>query len=434
MHLSRVHLLRRGFLLLLALVFVGCSLSMTTTSGAAWLPIKHRPVHLQIKSFTTTSPAIDVLTNQILTNMEQHAWNTQAMTRKVVTGGLYINWKMSDPSITNVTNPGEDGDVQHNHDPQVDLLYLESLAEYQQLHPQDHTYDSEVVKATAMVLTDFQNYSMPKGWIYFALLKSGTLLQNTALINDAHNVANNFYKRNYDPKLGFVYDHSHKPGNYNTDHTLVSGVALIDAGLRFNTPIWVSAGESTINHTIAVALNPNYHLFYDDMIVSQNGHDKVSSYKAKTSMQGQIIDALLTAYTLVHNPQYLNVATQALQAMLQSTNMWDAKLGGYYFAFDLQTGKPITAYKETRGQSLMLLALHRYNELMNQQYASQEQQALAVLVNNFYEPTYHGYFYRMTPDFHVFVRHENHSAIPEDAFTTEAMGGAMDALQTTELS
>jgi len=431
MHLSRIRLLRRGFLLLLALVFVGCSLSMTTTSEATWLPIKHRPVHLQIKSFTTTSPTIDVLTNQILTNMEQHAWNTQAMTRKVVTGGLYINWKMSTPSITNVTNPGEDGDVQHNHDPQVDLLYLESLAEYQQLHPQDHTYASEVVKATAMVLTDFQNYSMPKGWVYFALLKTGTLLQNTTLINDAHNAASNFYKRSYDPKLGFVYDHGQKPGAYNTDHTLICGVALIDAGLRFNNPTWVSAGESTINHTLAVALDPHYHLFYDGMIVSQNGHDKVSSYKAKASMQGQIIDALLTAYTLVNNPQYLNVATQALQAMLQS--MWDAKLGGYYFAFDLQTGKPLTAYKETRGQSLMLLALHHYNKLLNQQYASQEQQVLSVLVNNFYESTYHGYFYRMTPDFHIVVTHSRKGGGIEDVFTTEAMGGAMDALQTTEL-
>lgn len=429
--MRRAHpLFGRSFLLLLALVFLACSFSITTKSGAAWLPIKHRPVYLRIQSNTATSPTINLLTNQILTNMEQHAWNTQAMTHNLVTGGLYINWKMSNSTITNVTNPGADGDVQHNHDPQVDLLYLESLAEYQQLHPQDHTYDSEVIKATTMVIMDFQNYSMPKGWIYFSLLKTATLLQNTTLTNIAYNVANNYYTRSYDSKLGFVYDHSRNPRVYNVDHTSVAGAALIDAGLRWNNPTWVNAGISTINHTIAVALDPRYHLFYEEMVVNSNGHDKISNYKAKAGTQGQIIDALLTAYTLVHRQQYLDVATQMLQ---QTTNMWDAKLGGYSFAFDLQAGKTITAYKETRGQSLMLLALHHYNAVMNQQYAAQEQQVIAVLSNNFYESTYHGYFYRMTPDFHIVVTNSQKGGGVEDVFTTEAMGGAMDALQTTEL-
>ena len=422
--------LRRGFFLLLSLVFLVCFLSIPATSGAAWLPIKHRPVHLQIKNTLVTSSTIDSITSQTLTNIEQHGWNTQAMSHKTVTGGLYINWKMSDPSITNVTNPGEDGDVQHNHDPQVDLLYLESLAEYQQLHPQDHTFDSEVTKATAMVITDFQNYSMPKGWVYFALLKTGTLLNNTTIVTIAHNVANNFYKKSYDSKLGFVYDHSSKPATYNVNHTLVSGAALIDAGIRWNNPTWVNAGTSTIDHTLASALNPQYHLFYQEMIVSPNGHDIISNYEAKSATQGQIIDALLTAYSLVHNQQYLDVATQMVQQM---TNLWDTQRGGYYFAFDLKAGKLLNSYKETRGQSMMLLALHHYNALMNQQYAVQEQQVIAVLSNNFYQSAYHGYFYRMTPDFHIVVTHSTKGGGIEDVFTTEAMGGAMDALQTTEL-
>ena len=211
----------------------------------------------------------------------------------------------------------------------------------------------------------------------------------------------------------------------------MSGAALIDAGIRWNNPTWVNAGTSTIDHTLASALNPQYHLFYQEMIVSPNGHDTISNYEAKSATQGQVIDGLLTAYSLVHRQQYLDVATQMMQQMM---NLWDASRGGYYFAFDLKAGKLLNSYKETRGQSLMLLALHHYNALMNYQYATQEQQVIAVLSNNFYESTYHGYFYRMTPDFHIVVTHSTKGDGIEDVFTTEAMGGAMDALQTTELS
>jgi len=386
------------------------------------MPVKNNPTHAvsvpTITPTTTLSPAIDTVVGQVLTNMHQHAWNENAMTHNTVTGGLYINWKMSDPSITNVTNPGADGDTDHNHDPQVDLLYLESLAEYHQLHPQDVTYNDDLQRATSLILADFKNYSQPKGWIYFALLKVSSLLHNAALLDTAHTVANNFYTRSYDPTLGFVYDRSHHPGVYNSDHTLTCGVALIDAGIRWNIPAWVTAGEKTVEHTIAVAQDPQYHLFYYSMVVSNDGHDIVSNYKAKPETQGQIVDALLTAYTLVHRQQYLDVAKQVLQAIVQTTNMWDTTLGGYYFAFNLSTGTPITAYKETRSQSLMLLALHHYDTLIQPQYTAQEQQLVDVLAHHFYNSTYHGYFYRTTVDFQVFVTRQKQGVGTEDYFTT----------------
>ena len=438
MYISRSLLIGRVMLFLVVTIFlVSCSSANASGIKEVATPVKKSPTHVVLtptKTATTKlSPAIDTVVGQVLKNMHQHAWNVNAMTHNTVTGGLYINWKMSDPSITNVTNPGADGDTDHNHDPQVDLLYLESLAEYHQLHPQDTTYNADLQRATALNLADFKNYSQPKGWIYFALLKVGTLLHNTALVNTAHSVASNFYRHSYDTTLGFVYDRNHSPGVYNSDHTLTCGVALIDAGIRWNTPAWVTAGEKTVEHTIAVAQDPQYHLFYYSMVVSNNGHDTVSNYKAKPATQGQIVDALLTAYTLVHRQQYLDVAKQVLQAIVQTTNMWDTTLGGYYFAFNLSTGTPITAYKETRSQSLMLLALHHYDTLIHPQYTSQEQQLVDVLTQHFYNTTYHGYFYRTTPDFQVFVTRQKQGVGTEDYFTTEAMGGAMDALQTTEL-
>ena len=436
MYIKHPQIFGRAILLLITLFLISCSSAHATASEAVATPIKNSSTASTSTTAHTIalSSDIDTVVEQVLANMHLHAWNPNAMTHANVTGGLYINWKMSNPAITNVTNPGADGDTDHNHDPQVDLLYLESLAEYAYLHPQDATYSSDLQRSTSLVLTDFKNYSMPKGWVYFALLKAGTLLHNTALTNTAHTVANNFYTHSYDTTLGYVYDREHTPGVYNTDHTITCGAALIDAGIRWNTPLWVTAGEKTIEHTITVALDPQYHLFYYSMVVGNNGHDTVSNYKAKSETQGQIVDALLTAYALVHRQQYLDVATGVLQAMEQSTNMWDTTLGGYYFAFDLGTGTPITAYKETRSQSLMLLALHHYDTLIHPQYTTKEGQIIDVLTHHFYEQTYHGYFYRMTPDFQIFVTREKQGVGTEDYFTTEAMGGAMDALQTTELS
>src|SRR5439155_12768311 len=179
-------------------------------------------------------------------------------------------WKMGDPTNRNVVRPGPDGNTQHNHDPQVDLLYLTALAQYQHIYPQDHTYDSDLSRMTALVLADFQGYNLPKGWIYFYLLRNGTMLHNSSLIDEAHTAARNFYTNWYDPAVGVVYSLNHTPGDYETDHTIDCGAALIDAGMRWNQPDWVSAGEKTLDHTISFALDPQYHLFYNSMIVSSS--------------------------------------------------------------------------------------------------------------------------------------------------------------------
>ncbi len=359
------------------------------------------------------------------------------MTHDVVTGGLFINWQMSNPAIANVTNPGPDGNAQHDHDPQVDLLYLTSLLEYQQIHPNDHTYDNDLQRIMNVALVDFQKYNLPKGWIYFYVLKDGITAHNATLIDEAHTIASNFYTHWYDAKRGFVYNRAHSSteiGDYNVDHTLMCGAALIDAGLRWRQPDWVVAGKKTIDHVLSVALDSHYHLFYYSMTVNPNSQDSIANYKAESATQGQAVDALLTAYTLTHHQPYLLAAKQILTSLFGSSGLWDETRGGFFFALDMQTGKLLTDYKETRGQSLTLLAIHHYNQLKLQQFTRQEQQLLSVLTDHFYEGTYHGYFYRLTPDFHIYVTHPGQGAGVEDYFTTEAMGGALDALQQVELA
>lgn len=418
-------------LLCLALLVTGCSWFRSNTSAHSNPTTTAQNGLIQVG---TLSPKIDAVTAQVLTNMHLHSWNPNAMTRGEVTGGLFINWKMNDPTITNAVTAGADGNPQHNHDPQVDLLYLMSLAEYHQLHPQDHAYDSDLSHTLTLVLADFKAYSLPKGWIYFYLLKSGLLLQNADLQSEAYNVASNFYTKWYDPKLGFVYDRSHHPGDYSADHTLNCGAALIDAGLRWHQASWVQEGEQTIDHTIAVALDPRYHLFYSDMVVSDDGKDGVQNYQLKPSTQGQAVDALVDAYTLTHRQQYIDVAQQVLQSLFGASRLWDTTYGGFFFAVDASKGTLLTAYKETRSQSLVLVGVDHYNEVRRQQFARQEQQLISVLTDHFYQSTYHGFFYRLAPDFSIYVSRPGQGIGVEDYFTTEAMGDSLDALQQTEMT
>lgn len=383
----------------------------------------------------TLSPTIDAMVQQVLTNMHLHGWNPRAVTHNKVTGGLYTNWKMSDPAITNALGVGPSDATQSKHDIQVDLFYLMSLADYHQLHPQDHTFDGDLARITTLVLQEYQTYNLPKGWIYFFLLHSGLDLNNSALENEAHDVASRTFTNWYDPALGTVYDRAHSPGDYNPNLSMQAGAALIDAGFRWKQSAWVSAGEKTLDHVISAALDAQYQMFYNNMAVSSDGHDQVTNYQAKPSTQGEAASALVTAYTLTHNQRYLDVANQVLQSVFGASGLWDQQRGGLFFAFDMQKGTLLNSYKETRSQTLVLISMLKYDRAVGKpQFAQQEQQLVSVLTDQFYEHNYHGFFYRVTPDFKVYVDKPGSGIGVEDYFTTEAMGSALDALQQTEFA
>ncbi len=432
-----------SLLALLTCILAGCMGQKTAT------PIRHEPSPpARVSSppaqspiqFGTgqLSPAIDTVARQVLTNISQHGWNPRATTHGQVTGGLYINWKMDDPGHTNALKAGSDDVTAGNHDPQVDLLYLNALAEYNTLHPTDQNYSSEVHKATNQVRLDFRNYNVPKGWLYFTLLRDGILLKDTELIDEAHTLASNFYAHWYDPNIGIVFNRAHLPGNVNVEHALNCGTALIDAGTRWNQPTWIQAGTSTIDHILAAGLNPQYHLLYQSIAVTADEQLQIQNYQAKPSTQGNGAEALLNAYVITHQQRYLDTAGQLLQSMFSSP-LWDSAHEGLLFALDMDTNTLEQSYKETRSQTLSLIALTHYNRLLQHMgrqplMRDKEQGLIDVLVNHLYQPTYHGYFYRMTPDYHIYVSRPGTGIGVESYFTTEAMGTALDALQQTEFA
>jgi len=269
-------------------------------------------------------------------------------------------------------------------------------------------------------------------------LRDGLLLKDDTLVNDAHTAAKNFYSHWYDPTAGIVFNRAHIPGDANVEHALNCGAALIDAGSRWNQPDWLQAGKSTLDHVLAFAVDPHYHLFYNSVEVTADKQLQIQNYQAKPSTQGNGAEALINAYNITHDQHYLDVAGQILHNMFAS-GLWDTTDQGLLFAFDMDSGTVEQNYKETRSQTLSLIALYHYNQTLQEmkqpaQMLDKEQQLIDVIANHFYQSTYHGYFYRMTPNYHVYVSSPGKGIGVEDYFTTEAMGTALDSLQQTEFA
>lgn len=383
-------------------------------------------------------PTIDQITQQVLLNIRANGFNPNAKTKGLVTGGLYVNWMMNDPQQTNRLNVASTSDPPTSHDIQTDLFYLNALAEYKHLHPNDTSYNQDILKISPIIHDEFFNYHIPKGWVYFYLLRDGTFLNDQSLIDEAYQAASNYYTKWYNKKLGLVYNKAHTPGVYSTEHSLTAGAALIDAGIRWNHPEWLQAGKSTLNVVMAASYNLQSQLFFNNMSVNADGTEIVSNDQAKPSTQGSAVEALTDAYRLTHNRLYLIIAKQVLQGLFVNNGLWDQARGGLFFALNLNSHTLRDKYKETRAQTHALVGLYRYNQIMKtlnqpQLYPDKQQQLIYLLEHAFYQPTYHGYFYRLTPSFQNYVsRTSDGWPQVENYFTTEAMGLALDALQQTE--
>jgi D-glucuronyl C5-epimerase C-terminus len=383
---------------------------------------------------SSPSGKIDTIVQQVFENVRQNGWNPQ-------TGGLYTNWQMDDPSITNNLSATDDPSDALKHDPQVELFYLMSLADYHALHPDDHRFDAEIQRTKQVVLSEIKGYAPFKGWMYFFLQRSGKFLNDPGLENAASDFARSIYTNWYDPQVGVVYNRRAQSPNYQPNLALQAGAAMIDAGMLANQPDMIQAGQKTIDHVLSVAIDPQYHLLYNILTVGTGGsQDQVMNtsrykgYQAKPSTQGEAATALILAYNETHDQQYLNAANQLLQTLLTSP-LLDRQRGGFYFARDMDTGKLEDTTKETRSQNLVLIALHNYDLTMKamgmqQPYVQQEQALITVLTDHFYQPTYHGFFYRVASDFSIFRGINNQGKF----FTSEAMGSTTDALQQTEFT
>lgn len=424
--------------------------------------------------------AVVAIAQGVLTNILQHGWNPDAAYKGNYKpapgpGGLFINWQYNDPSITNVQGNGVDiTPYQTNHDPQVCLRYLQCVAKYLQISPQERQHlDNPAFPHTRLntflwhVIQDFTGYSTPKGFIYFSLLETGQKLRHQALLSLAKSVAQSFM-RSY--RNGYFWSYKATGATYSTNSCMGVSAALLDNALRFpnetfyNTTFKMTQGasdcilaaKSGLDHILAVARDATYGLCWDTMSVDYvAGNDQpvpiahtTNHFSSRASTSLECAEHLLTAARILGNPDSGNIhpllddpirATTYQNAAYQMVNsvyalMWDTTLGGFFFNVDT-TGYSVTRiYKETRATATAIRA-YLQTQAFTTGYAPYLQQCVNVLCDDtkFYKSLAPGYVYRTKTDFSFYVTSPGQGVGLEDQVTTEAMGVCVDALLSYSL-
>jgi hypothetical protein len=333
------------------------------------------------------------------------------------------------------------------HDGQDDLRYLENMYWYKFRHPGDTSLDQYIARVLPTVKSEWGDTKIHKGWIYYILLRLAQYSNDTAYwTNTAENWAAAQYA-SIDPVLGL----HHGPTNtdagsdsitlqdgYRVDLDLEIGLALVDAGTRFNHPEWVTAGKREVEVVIKQTFNATYHLFDRIYLINDPtyGSDKVYDYQAKMGEQGQEIDALIRTGVYTHDTTYLTLAGQMLDA-LQSLPIHDTTHGGFYFKILLgpfqgySAGQVDVHSKELR-QLHVLGALHLADMALGNHWASLESEMLRLVTtpNTFFlSAPVPGFYYRALPDFAAYPCSRCSPQPTENWISAESDGIALEAIQ-----
>lgn len=215
---------------------------------------------------------------------------------------------------------------------------------------------------------------------------------------------------------------------YSPSQSLLCAAALIDASWRFpsliqtgmfysatNAPqspaLWVQAGQNVVaavlgtRYGYASSLNPQYGLLYTIMGTNAGlagpGQDVPMNTQAKIENNGEVVEGLVRLGVLLLTDWLIEAARLVVTSAWRY--LWDAKLGGFFFAYDMKANQLQGGYKETRSTALMLRGIHALNEVVPI-YGLEEQEIVSLLCNQYLlQQQTPGYTYRLTPNFSVYV-------------------------------
>jgi hypothetical protein len=365
----------------------------------------------------------------ILADMHTHAFNPAAPPTKgsSAVGGLFINWRGTwDGSLTtaaantNVQTSGVSDDTtgaSPRHDPVTDLMYLRNLRAYQAAHPGDPTFDLDATRMDPIVRAEFAGYTYYRSWIYFQLRDLDRFRPGAGWDQLARHFVEGVYRGFYDTGSGTIVDRSHS--YYRVDFAAESAAAFADAGARYGEPDLTGAARSTTAYLLAHAADPTTHLF-----PLQVGNDSsVQQAQIKVGEQAQTLDSLLTVYDRLRSPQILTAVHQAVDELYSpQLGLLDTRNGGFFFAVDADGSNLRTAYKESRQAWMLQLLRHLDTDAGGQ--AQRIADMTIIVTDRLWQSPLHGYVYRTTPTFGVYVNHsgQGHSSVQEDFVTSEAMG------------
>jgi len=382
----------------------------------------------------TPGPVSPRLTD-ILADMHTHAFNPAAPPTKTSTlqGGLFINWHggwngdlASAGANTNIQSSGQSDDTtgaSPRHDPVTDLMYMRNLAAFQVDRPGDHSFDADAARIDPIVRAEFGGYSYYRSWIYFQLRDLDRFQPGTGWDQIAHHFVEAVYRGFYDSGAGAVRDRSHD--YYRTDFATQSAAAFADAGARYGEPQLTAAARSTVADLLRHAEDPTTHLFP----LSVHNDGSVNQAQLKVGEETQTLDALLTVYDRLQQPEVLSAVRQAVEELYSpQLGLHDTTNGGFLFSVNADGSGLRTDYKETR--QAWMLALLRHLDADAGGQAQRVADMTTVVTDRLWQGALHGYVYRTTPTFGLFVNHSGpgHTSVTEDFVTSEAMGIAGNVL------
>ena len=385
------------------------------------------------------STDLTTIVTQVLKDENEHGWNEQSHT-------MLINWRRDDLAQVNC---GPDAcEVRGNaarHDSQNDLRTLENIYWYKSLHPGDTSMDQYITRMLPWVKKEWSTTTAAKGWIYYELLRMRDFSNDASWDHTLQIWAQAQYK-GIDPVLGLYHGpidtsagHDNVPlqDGYRVDLDLEMGLALVDAGARYQHPEWITAGKREVAVVIKQTYDHTYHLFNRVYLVhdSRFGNNKVWDTQARMGETGQEIEILLRAGSYTHTNEYLQLAKEMIDN-LRNSPLRDTVHGGYYFKLYLgpyqghKTGDVDKNFKEAR-QLHVLIGIDLANRIFNNRWADLEQDLIKVGTQLLYlPPTVPGFTYRVKLNGDLYPSPKSSPIRAENWNTAEADNIALKAFET----
>ncbi len=451
-----------------AFLFLLMMLSMALPSFATGRPtpgVQSRVLFLPTP--TTTAPPTDAasIVVDVLQNMQTNGFDAQANDGL---GGLWLNWRYGTEPLQ--TNFDEDGNangsmIPSQQDRLADLRYVHALWVYKTQHPEDTQFDDELMKYTSIVKAEFSGHPDERGWVFDTLIDLYHLSHDSFYNQTAKAEVMYLDTAHFHRSLGAYYktSSSHPRGYYPVDEALETGSALLQAGSLFHHKQWSKDGKTILAFVEQHAFLSHYHLFasYMDNVLlksgklnptetffrgtDQGGH-LINGGQVTVGLAGQEILSLLHAYQVTNDETLLDKVQESLAPLLAKPNalgLWDSHHLGYYVALTFpgktiaHPGTPVLSKKTKQGgqQLLMLEAFEVADTLTDGQYTSMVIAMEKVAVDKAYYTAGHGYLDKETADWRPLVLQSgNNAGEAGDWVTTEAMGIALEALQTLPAS
>jgi hypothetical protein len=445
-----------------AILFLMVVLS-TAMPGFAAGNAKHTPRLLFLPTPTATIPPIDVesIVVDVLQNMQTNGFDDQASGGQ---GGLWLNWRYgTDPLQTNFDAAGNANGslVPPQQDRLADLRYVQDLWVYKTQHPDDTQFDDELMKYTAIVKAEFTAHPDERGSFFDTLVELSHLSHDSFYTQAAQAEAQSLDTLHFHRSLGAYYktSHSHPHGYYPVDEALEAGCALLQAGSLFHHKQWTKDGKTILAFVEHHAFLSHSHVFasyMDNVLLASGKLNPTETFFRGTDQGGHLINggqvivglaaqeilSLLDAYTVTNDETLLDKAQEVLEPFRVQPNvlgMWDTHHLGYYAALTFpgktiaHPGTPVLSKKTKQGgqQVLMLEAFEVANTLTDGTYTGMVMAMEQVATTDAYYAAGHGYLDKETADWKPLVLQTGDNAgEAEDWVTTEAMGIALEALQS----